>query len=281
MATGILGRFASASGQALAAGLFRRTPTSRRFSLAGKNALVVGGARGLGLEIARVLVAKRASVAIVADDGEEVQRAVDELRDTSSNDDARIVGEVCDLRDGDAIVAMLARVRSRVGPVDVLVNDASSIEGEPLDALRVEDLEDSMTLHCYAPFRTMMGVRADMRRRGGGRIANVSRGGMVSLPRLLPYSASKFALVGLSQGMHAELAGDDIVVSTIAPGLLRTPAPRTARRIVRAIEHGETHLVVGFPAKVAALASSIAPGAVVRALTFASAALPDVGHARN
>jgi NAD(P)-dependent dehydrogenase (short-subunit alcohol dehydrogenase family) len=280
MTTGILGRLAS-SGQALAAGLFARAPARRRFSLAGKNALVIGGARGLGLEIARVLVAKRANVAIVAGDGEEVQGAVDALRDTSPNDDARIVGEVCDLHEGDAIAAMLARVRSRVGPVDVLVNDAGSIQAEPLDALRVEDLEEAMTLHCIAPFRTMIGVRADMRTRGGGRIANVSRGGMVSLPRFLPYSASKFALVGLSQGMHAELAGDDIVVSTIAPGLMRTPLPRTARRVVRAIERGETHVVVGFPAKVAAFASGVAPGAVVRALTFASAALPDVGHARN
>jgi NAD(P)-dependent dehydrogenase (short-subunit alcohol dehydrogenase family) len=268
MGTGILGRFASATGHVLAG-------TRRRFSLAGKNALVTGGARGLGLEVARILVAKGANVAIVARDAEQMQRAVDELRDTSPNDDARIVGELCDLRDGDAIDAMLAHVRARVGLVDVLVNNAGSIQPAPVHAVSVEDLEEAMNLHCFAPFRTMMGVREDMRARGGGRIANVSSvGGFVAVPHLLPYSASKFALVGLSQGMHAELARDDIVVSTITPDLMHTESPRSARRVVRAIEQGETHVVVGLPAKVAAFASGIAPSAVVRALTIANAALP-------
>jgi short-subunit dehydrogenase len=307
MASGILGRFARASGHALAAGLFPGAPTSRRgFSLAGKNALVTGGVRGLGLEIARILVAKGANVAIVGRDSDEVQRAVDDLRDTSPNDDARIVGEQCDLRDGDAIAALLDRVRARVGPVDVLVNNAGSNQVGPLDSMRVEDFEDAMRLHCFAPLRTMLGVREDMRSRGGGRIANVSSiGGIVSVPHLLPYSASKFALVGLSQGMHAELARDNIVVSTIAPGLMRTGSPRralfkgnhqkehawfalsdslsllsmaswrAARRIIRAIEHGETHVVVGLPAKMAALAGGVAPGVVARALTIANEALPD------
>jgi short-subunit dehydrogenase len=124
------------------------------------------------------------------------------------------------------------------------------------------------------------------------------------MPHLLPYGASKFALMGLSQGMHAELARDGIVVSTIAPGLMRTGSPprasfkgqhakeyawfatsdalpllsvaseRAARRIVRAIELGEAHVVIGLPAKLAALAEGLAPGMVTRALTLANAALP-------
>jgi NAD(P)-dependent dehydrogenase (short-subunit alcohol dehydrogenase family) len=311
MPNGILGRLTS-SGQALAAGLFTGTPTSRRgFALAGKNALVTGGARGLGFEIARLLVAKGANVAIVAYEANDVQRAVDDLRDTSPNDDARIVGEACDLRDADAIAAMLGRVRTRVGPIDVLVNNADSIEVGPLDAMCVEDFEDAMRLHCFAPLRIILGVRDDMRARGGGRIANISSiGGIVSVPHLLPYSASKFALVGLSQGMHTELARDNIVVSTIAPGLMRTGSSRrvlfkgdhekdygwfavsdslpllsmapsrAARRIVRAMEHGETHVVVGLPAKLAAFASGIAPGVVAQALTIANTALP-AGYAHG
>lgn len=307
MLNGILGRVASASGHALTAGLFASVPTSRRtFSFTGKNALVTGGGRGLGLEVARVLVARGANVAIVARDATEIRHAVDDLRDTSPNDDARIVGEPCDLRDGGAIRDMLERVRSRVGAIDVLVNNAGFIQVGPLDSMRVEDFEDAMKLHCFAPLRTMLGVRDDMRARGGGRIANVSSiGGIVSVPHLLPYSASKFALVGLSQGMHAELARENIIVSTIAPGLMRTGSPRralfkgdhekeyawfavsdslplltvassrAARRVVRAIERGEAHVVIGLSAKVAALASGVAPGAVVRALTVANAALPE------
>jgi len=306
MAIGIFERVASASGHALAAGLSAGVPASRRgFSLVGKNALVTGGVRGLGFEVARVLVAKGANVAVAARDASDIRGAVDDLRDTSPNDDARIIGEACDLRDPNAITAMLERVRARLGPVDVLVNNAGTTQVGPLDAMRVEDFEDAMQVHCFAPLRLVFGVWEDMRSRGGGRIANVSSiGGIVPVPHLLPYSVSKFALLGLSQGMHAELARDGIVVSTIAPGPMRTGSPRrasfrgnqekeyawfagsdtlpllsvtpwrAAKRLVRAIERGETYVVIGLPAKVAALASGVAPGLVARALTIANAALP-------
>jgi short-subunit dehydrogenase len=134
-----------------------------------------------------------------------------------------------------------------------------------------------------------------MRERGGGRVANIaSIGGLVAVPHLLPYSASKFALVGLSQGMHAELAREGILVSTIAPGLMRTGSPRNAlfkgareqeyawfaisdslpllsmsatraaRRIVQAIERGEARVVLGLPAKIAALAAGAGRRASLR-----------------
>ena len=62
-----------------------------------------------------------------------------------------------------------------------------------------------------------------MKRRGGGRIINIaSIGGKIAVPHLLPYVASKFALVGLSEGLRAELARDRIYVTTVSPGLMRT-----------------------------------------------------------
>src|SRR5437764_2101577 len=68
-----------------------------------------------------------------------------------------------------------------------------------------------------------------MRRRHSGRIINItSIGGKVSVPHLLPYGASKFALVGLSEGLRAELARDGVVVTTVCPGLMRTGSPRNA-----------------------------------------------------
>ncbi len=66
-----------------------------------------------------------------------------------------------------------------------------------------------------------------MRQRREGRIVNISSiGGKVSMPHLVPYNASKFALVGLSEGLRAELAKDGIVVTTVSPGLMRTGSPR-------------------------------------------------------
>jgi NAD(P)-dependent dehydrogenase (short-subunit alcohol dehydrogenase family) len=285
------------------------------FCLRDKNALVTGGARGLGLEIARVLVSKGANVAIVARDAGEIARALTDLQRVSAASPRtkrepgragpRVVGETCDLRDGARVDAMLASVQANLGPIDVLVNNAGIIQVGPLDAMRIEDFEDAMKLHCFAPVRTMLGMRASMRARGGGRVVNISSiGGLVSVPHLLPYSASKFALVGLSQGMHAELGRDNICVTTVAPGLMRTgsprqalfkgdreaeytwfglsdslpvlsmPSARAARRIVRAIERGETQVVLGLPAKIAAIATGVAPGLVTRALTLVSALLP-------
>jgi short-subunit dehydrogenase len=121
---------------------------------------------------------------------------------------------------------------------------------------------------------------------------------------LLPYSAGKFALVGLSQGLHTELAGEGIVVSTIAPGLMRTGSPRNAtfkgdhrseyawfsiadslpglsmssrraaRRIVSALEFGDAYVVLGLPAKLGAVVNAVAPNLTSRLLGFVHSLLP-------
>ena len=150
-----------------------------------------------------------------------------------------------------------------------------------------------------------------MRRRGGGRIANIaSVGGVIAVPHLMPYSTSKFALVGLSQGMYAELAKDQIAVSTIVPGLMRTGSPphvmlkgdhqkeyawftvsdslpfismsstRAAKQIVSAIEYGKPYVVLGVPAKIAALASGMFPGLMNRLMSLVTSLLPSSADPR-
>jgi short-subunit dehydrogenase len=276
-----------------------------RFALRDKNALITGGTRGLGLEVARELVRKGANVAITARDEAAVSRAVADLEQVRGSGQNRLYGVACDLRSGADIDAMLRAVETNLGPIDVLVNNAGVIQVGPLDAMRFDDFEEAMKVHCFAPMRTMLRVRETMRSRGGGRIANIaSIGGVVSVPHLLPYSASKFALMGLSQGMRAELAQDGILVTTVAPGLMRTGSPRqalfkgdrraeyswftlsdslpllsmssgrAARQIVRALERGTAHLLLGMPAKLAAIATGVAPSLVTRALTIAGALLP-------
>jgi short-subunit dehydrogenase len=123
-----------------------------------------------------------------------------------------------------------------------------------------------------------------------GRIVNIaSIGGKISVPHLLPYSASKFALVGLSEGLRAELAKDGILVTTICPGLMRTGSPRhawfkgrhraehawfsisdalplasmdadrAARQIVAALRDGDAEQVLSRPAQLATLAHALFP----------------------
>lgn len=276
----------------------------RRFELAGKNALVTGGGRGLGLELARLLVQKGANVAILARNPDEVELAVADLRERARAG-VRILGLVCDLEDVSAVDTVLDVVRAELGSPDVLVNNAGRIEVGPLDAMTLDDFERAMQLHCFAPLRLMLAVKDDMRARGGGRIANISSiGGIVSVPHLLPYSTSKFALTGLSEGMHAALARDGIRVTTVTPGLMRTGSPRNAsfkgdhqrefawftladslpllsvaskraaRLIVRALERGDSHLTIGVAAKLAALLQGLAPNLTGRALELAAMLLP-------
>jgi len=281
----------------------------RRIRLRGKNALVTGGSRGLGLEIARRLVERGVNVAIVARSVAELERAVDLLREHALSDPetagVRVIGVPCDLEYASGIDSMIRTVRARLGPIDLLVNNAGAIQVGPLDAMTLEDFQRSMKLHCFAALRTSLAVRADMHARGGGRIANVaSFGGVVSVPHLLPYSAGKFALVGVSQGLHAELAKEGIAVSMITPGLMRTGSPRNAsfkgdhrkeyawfsiadslpllsmpsrraaRRIVRALEFGDGYVVIGLPAKLGAILNAVAPDLTSRLLGFVNKLLP-------
>jgi len=147
-----------------------------------------------------------------------------------------------------------------------------------------------------------------MREAGGGRIVNISSiGGKVALPHLLPYTMSKFALTGLSQGLSAELARDGILVTTVCPGLMRTgshinasfkgrnqaefawfsisgglplvsiDAGRAARKIVEASRRGQPDLTITPQAKAMAMANAIVPSAVVAAMRIAAALLPGNG----
>src|SRR4029077_10704241 len=89
-----------------------------------------------------------------------------------------------------------------------------------------EDFERAMRLHFWAPFELISQIVPEMRIWGGGRIVNISSiGGKVAVPHMAPYSASKFALTGLSDALRAELARDNIYVTTVAPGMMRTGSP--------------------------------------------------------
>ena len=166
-----------------------------------------------------------AHVIILARDRDELARAFEDL----SRRGARVLAIPCDVTEHDQIQAALHEVEARWGPVDVLINNAGTISVGPLETMTEEDFELAMQINFWGPLRTDPGRPAGHAQRGAGRIVNItSIGGKVSVPHLLPYSASKFAFVGLSEGLRAELAKDGVVVTTICPGLMRTGSPRNA-----------------------------------------------------
>jgi NAD(P)-dependent dehydrogenase (short-subunit alcohol dehydrogenase family) len=197
---------------------------SRWFDFEGKVCLVTGGSRGLGLLLARELLDRGARVAICARTKDDLLSAEQELLKRGD-----VISIPCDIRDRVDVEAMVDQVDGRLGPVDVLFNVAGVIEVGPLDSMSLDDFEDAMKTHFWGPLYTTLAVLPAMRRRGWGRIVNISSiGGKRAVPHLVPYSASKFALVGLSHGLRAELAKDGILVTTVCPGLLRTGSARNA-----------------------------------------------------
>lgn len=281
--TNILGLVAVAAGACVVKSLLSRTS---EYDLKDKVVLITGGSRGLGLVLAREFAAEGARLVICARDEDELERARVDLESRGGE----VMIHRCDVTDRTEVLEMICAIESRLGGVDVLVNNAGVIQMGPIAVMTHADFEKAMNAHFWAPLNTMMAVLPRMRQKKSGRIVNISSiGGKVSVPHLVPYCASKFALTGLSRGMRTELLKDGIAVTTICPGLMRTGSPRNAgfkskhreeyawfsisdalpllsvsaenaaRKIVSASRRGRAELVISVPAKLAVLFDTLLP----------------------
>jgi NAD(P)-dependent dehydrogenase (short-subunit alcohol dehydrogenase family) len=274
---------------------------TRRYSLRGKIALITGGSRGLGLVLARHICAQGGSVALIARDLEELARA---KADLAPRGGAALTIQ-CDLLDAEQIGAAVRQVIDRFGKIDILINNAGIIEVGPLEHMSRDDFERAMRLHFWAPYELISRIVPEMRTRGGGRIVNISSiGGKVAVPHLAPYSASKFALTGFSDAIRTELAVDNIYVTTVAPGMMRTGshvnarfkgahdrefawfaagagaplismnADRAARKILAACRRGQPSLTLTFAARGAIVGNALFPNVTGYMMKFVNRILP-------
>ena len=194
---------------------------ARATDLHGKVVLIAGSTRGLGLVMAREFARQGCPVAICGRDSEEVSRAQADLMEAEAN----VFALVCDVSDKAQVDHLTERVTAHFGRIDILVNNAATIQVAPLESTSVEDFQQAMNTIFFGQLNAVMAVLPQMRARHAGQIVNItSIGGRVSVPHLLPYSAAKFAAVGFSEGLRAELADAGISVTTIIPGLMRTGA---------------------------------------------------------
>ena len=274
-------------------------------SFEGRVVVITGGSRGLGLVMARRLVDEGARVVLLARDVEELGRARDELL-------ARGTGDVmtirCDVRRRAEVRAAIDTVLDRWRTVDILINNAGVIQVGPLEHMEHEDFENAMATHFWGPLHLMLEITPIMRHRRFGRIVNISSiGGRIAVPHLAPYSASKFALTGLSDAVRAELAPHGIRVTTVCPGLMRTGSPVNAQvkgqheaeyawfaiadslpgfsisaghaadQILSACAHGDAELTIGLPARAAVMLNAIAPSWLARMTALATRLLPGPG----
>jgi NAD(P)-dependent dehydrogenase (short-subunit alcohol dehydrogenase family) len=283
---------------ALAAAAWRRRQS---LDFAGKSVVIIGGSRGLGLVMARELAAEGARVTLVARNVDELDRARADLEARGGT--ARTA--VCDIRDRAQVEKTIRGIAAASGGIDVLINDAGVIQVGPFEHMDVADFEDALATHFYGPLYAVLAALPHLKQSAAPRIVNISSiGGKIAVPHLLPYSASKFALAGLSQGLRSELARYGIRVTSVYPGLMRTgstynawfrgnhrsefawfhhadaapvlsmSARRAARQIIEACRRGDAELVVGLPAKLAVLANTCCPGTTASLMALTNRLLP-------
>ena len=273
----------------------------RRMDFDGKTVLISGASRGLGLELARGFADEGANVVLLARDETELARAATELRRFGT----RIIPIACDVTERLQVREAVARIIRETGKVDVLVNNAGMIQVGPVENMEVEDYQQAMAVHFWGPLYLIQEVMPHMKARRQGRIVNIaSIGGKVAVPHLLPYAASKFALVGLSEGLRAELLKDRIYVTTVCPGLMRTgshlnayfkgqhekeyalfaitnaspffstTSEAAARKIIEACRYGKAVIVITPPAGLLRLAHDLLPGLMADTLGLLNRLLP-------
>jgi NAD(P)-dependent dehydrogenase (short-subunit alcohol dehydrogenase family) len=276
----------------------------REYDLSGKVVFITGGSRGLGLVLAREFAKEGARLAICARDSDELDLARDELVMRGAD----VFTLVCDVTDRKAIEDAVLAVQMHFGTLDVLVNNAGVIQVGPMETMTHEDYELAMNLHFWAPLHASLAALPEMGRRRSGRIINIaSFGGKVAVPHMLPYSASKFALVGLSEGMRAELLRYGIYVTTVCPSLIRTgshkhamfkgqhkkeytifsltgatpglsmSAEHVAKQIVAACKRGDPEVLPGAPVRLASALHGLFPGLTTDVWGTVNRALPGPG----
>lgn len=275
--------------------------SSRKIDFDGKTVVISGASRGLGLELARAFAAVGADLVLLARNEVELARAAKDLRRYNT----RVTPLACDVTEPTQVRNAVAKTIAASGRIDVLVNNAGTIQVGPIENMEVEDYRNAMAVHFWGPFHLIEEVLPHMKARRRGRIVNIaSIGGKVAVPHLLPYAASKFALVGLSEGLRAELLKDGIYVTTVCPGLMRTgshlnayfkgqhrkefalfaitnasplfstTSAAAAQKIIEACRYGKAEIVITPQARLLRLAQSLFPGLVAESFGLVNRLLP-------
>lgn len=235
----------------------------------GTNVLITGGASGIGRIMGRICLEKGASNLIVWDINQaNIDKTEAELFDVKPADAGVSKGQIhsyiVNVSDPQAIKSAYEKVKSEVGEVDILVNCAGIVRGNnTFDKQTVQDIDLTMDINANAPMYVALAVLPDMLRRDRGHICNIaSAAGMLGVPKLSVYCASKWAVIGWTESMRVELkqARSHVRVTSVAPYFINTgmfdgvnskvfpilDPEKTAAKIIRAVEVGKSFRGIPF-----------------------------------
>jgi NAD(P)-dependent dehydrogenase (short-subunit alcohol dehydrogenase family) len=274
----------------------------RRIELAGRVVIVTVASSGHGYLAARLAAERGANLVLAARRLDALKDAEAELRSLGA---PGVLPSATDVTDPVHVKAMVDRAMDRFGRIDVLINNAGIISVGPLETMTADDFRAAMDTNFWGAVHSTLAVLPHMRARGFGRIGNVvSFGGRIAVPHSLPYTASKFALTGLTPGLREELARDNILVTGIYPTTMRTgghrhawfkgdqegeyawfalsdslplisaSAEHVAERLWRAVCDGEPEVIVGWPACLAIAVNDLFPSETQEVMALVNRLLP-------
>lgn len=184
--------------------------------LEGRTAVVTGGARGIGYEIARRFVEEGAAVVLGDLDEAEAVAAAKALPGTA-------VGRRCDVTDEGEVAALLQACVNEFGSLDVLVNNAGITKDKTMRNMSSDDFRSVVDVHLYGAWLGTKHASLIMREQGSGSIVNISSiSGKVGNVGQTNYSAAKAGMVGLTKAAAKEVAHAGVRVNAVQPGLIRT-----------------------------------------------------------
>jgi NAD(P)-dependent dehydrogenase (short-subunit alcohol dehydrogenase family) len=278
----------------------------RRIRLADRVVLITGASSGHGYVAARQAAEQGAHLVLAARDVQPLEEAQAELIRLGA---PSVMAIATDVREPAQVQTLVDRTIERHGRIDVLVNNAGIITVGPFEAMTPDDFLAAMETNFWGAFHTTMAILPHMRKQGFGRIANVvSMGGKRAVPHMLPYTAGKFALTGFTQGLRAELARENILVTGIYPSTMRTgghthawlkgnrqaeyvwfalsdtipglstSAAEVARRLWKGVCDGEAEVLVGWPARLVVVLEALLSNEVAEAMALADRLLPSPAH---
>ena len=190
------------------------------FSLEGKNALVTGGAYGIGFAIAEALAGAGARIAFNCRSQKNLDQALADYK--AKGIDAR--GYICDVTDEEAVKQLVEQIHQDLGQIDILVNNAGIIKRIPMHEMKREEFQQVIDIDLVGPFICAKAVIPEMMERQEGKIINIcSMMSELGRETVSAYAAAKGGLKMLTRNICSEYGGYNIQCNAIGPGYIATP----------------------------------------------------------